>query len=368
MQKVFISYSRSDEPIAKRVFEELKASGHVEPWFDKQSLLPGMAWRPAIRKAIREANYFLALISTRSASGRGFRNSELNDALEILKEFPPDQIYLIPVRLDECEMPRDELDELTWLDLFPEWVPGMTRLFSVVAPEALAKPDASGDSGDSMTSGGPSDHSSEEASDHSSDGYHYRVGLADLDLGLTNLRSVAESLNEVQSFFHFMCPELPSVREAVVNIEGFKNLAVYRIPSSFVAEHPYLSVDLVACLTRYPLAFEDGNRILYNYFAGPSAEDGRFLFVSTDQLYQFCKQAGCKFEEGLVHTLVGQLVGYFTKLRYHAETRGCVMDFCQLRSDQVFGLRNGDFCPSCREALPEGDLKASLDALLHWTY
>jgi len=352
MNKVFISYSRSDEAFASRVCEELRASKHVEPWFDKQSLLPGMEWRPAIRKAIREANYFLALISSRSASGRGFRNSELNQALEILKEFPPDQVFLIPVRLDECDMPRDELLELTWLDLFPEWEQGMVKLLSVLAPEALSTTKSSVET--KVKKGAST--------------YHYRVGLADLDLGLTNIKSIAQSLNEIQSFFHFMCPELPSVRQAVVEIGGLKNLAIFKIPSSFIAEHPYLTVDLVACFTRYPLAFEEGDKILYNYFAGPSDEDERFLFISTDQLYGFCKQAGRTFEEGLVHTLVGQLTCYFTKLGYHSDIRGCVMDFCEIRADQIVGLRSRKFCNACNHGLPDGNLKTALEALLSWDY
>jgi len=352
MQKVFISYARSDEHLAIRLFDELLASKYIDPWFDKRSLLPGMEWRPAIRKAIREASYFLALISSRSVVGRGFRNSELNQALEILKEFPPDQIFLIPIRLDECGMPRDELLELTWLDLFPEWEQGMGKLLKVIAPPSVSKTNTLVDSQIIKRSAS----------------YHYRVGLVDLDLGLTNLKSVAQSLNEIQSFFHFMCPELPSVKRAVVEIGGFKNLAIFKIPASFIAEHPYLTVDLVACLTRYPLAFKDDNEILYNYFAGPSDDDERFLFISTDQLYGFCKRANRAFEEGLVHTLVGQLICYFTKLGYHSEIRGCVMDFCEKRADQIIGLKSRKFCDVCNNSLPGGNLKAALEALLSWIY
>ncbi len=311
-----------------------------------------MQWRPAIRKAIREANYFLALISNQSISGRGFRNSELDQALEILKEFPPNQTFLIPIRLDECDMPRDELEDLTWLDLFPEWEPGVERLMSVLAPETQTT----------------SNSQLESKTSNIVPRYHYRVGIVDLDLGLTNLESIAQTLNTIQSFFHFMCPELPSVREAVVEIGGMRNLAIYKIPLSFIAEHPYLSVDLVACLTKYPLAFKEDNKILYNYFAGPSDEDERFLFVSTDQLYGFCRQAERTFEEGLIHTLVGQLACFFTKLGYHSEIRGCVMDFCERRADQIIGLETREFCEKCNQKLPEGDLKTALEALLSFRY
>jgi hypothetical protein len=350
MQRVFISYARRDFDFARRLFNELRVIDNVEPWLDKECLLPGASWKPAIRKAIRESNYFLALISSHSVSGKGFRNTELAQALEILKEFPPDQIFLIPARLDECEMPRDELTDLNWIDLFPDWEPGMERLLLVFAPDAQAR---AGESEDSIR-------------DKRRPGYHYRVGLVDLDLGLTNLESLAKSLNETQNFFLFTCPEMPSVKEAVGEINGLTNLKVFEIPSSFFAEHPNLTVDLVTCLTKYPLAFKQKGRIIYNYFAGESDDDERFLFVSTDQLYGFCKQAGRTFEEGLVHSIVGQLMNYFTKTGYHIETRGCVMDHCKLRSDQVHGLKSRSFCDECNHSLPEGDLRTAIEALLLW--
>jgi hypothetical protein len=109
MPKVFISYARSDKERAQRVYNDLLAMDRVAPWLDVYSLSPGMRWRPAIRKAIRESDYFIALLSSTSTTGRGYRNSELDQALEILKEFPEDHIFLIPVRLDNCEMPREDL-------------------------------------------------------------------------------------------------------------------------------------------------------------------------------------------------------------------------------------------------------------------
>jgi len=350
MQKVFISYARRDIESARRLFNELRIIENIEPWFDKESLLPGAKWRPAIRKAIREADYFLALISRHSVSGRGFRNTELAQALEILKEFPPDQIFLIPIRLEECDMPHDELLELNWIDLFPDWDQGMDKLLLVLAPHARADVSAAEDSKIEKKSR-----------------YHYRVGLVDLDLGLANLKTIAESLNEAQSFFLFTHPQMPSVANAVGIIEGLTNLKVFEIPSSFFAERPNLTLDLVVCLTRYPLAFEEHDRIIYNYFAGDSDEDERFLFVSTDQLFGFCKQAGRTFEEGLVHTIVGQLMNYFTKIGYHPETRGCVMDHCKIRAHQIEGLKSRTFCDECNHSLPEGDLRTAIEALLSWT-
>lgn len=183
---------------------------------DTASLLPGVKWRPAIRKAIREANYFLALISNNSSQGRGVRNSELNQALEILSEFPPEEIFVIPARLDECQMPRDELLELTWVDLFPQWEAGIEKILRVIAPGALTAPQS---------------HMSQEPQNPTTR-YHYRVGLVDLDIGLTNQLSIAQGLNRIQSFFHFMCPRMPALKNAIETIGGLTNS-----PSQNASQH-----------------------------------------------------------------------------------------------------------------------------------
>jgi TIR domain-containing protein len=351
MTSVFLSYAHgADSDAAERLFIVLSAIQGIEPWMDKHSLPPGMQWRPAIRKAIREAEYFVALISRRSSVGRGVRHSELDQALEILAEWPPDHIYLIPARLDDCQMPRDDLSELTWIDLFPDWDSGVKKLCATLTSNLQ--------------------HASkkqESAAEHSSDfHYHYRIGLVDLDIGLSNLKGLAQSLNARQGFFHFTCPELPSVDAAVKTIMGLKNLAVFAIPSSFFAEHPYLAVDLVACFTRYPLAFVEEGLTLSNHFSGPSDVDERFRFMSSDRLYEFTKTAGCSFEQGLVRILLGQLVGFFTNIGYHHETRGCPMDKCMLRVDQVRSLEAAQFCPECEEQLKPGDFRSACHALLSW--
>ena len=69
---------------------------------------------------------------------------------------------------------------------------------------------------------------------------------------------------------------MPAIRNAVEPIEEVPHLAVYRIPSSFIAEHRYLAVDLVTCFTKYPLAFVENGELLWNYFAGQSDQDERF--------------------------------------------------------------------------------------------
>src|SRR5262245_12682022 len=98
MRQVFLSYARIDGRRARRLHLDLSASTGIRVWFDRVDLLPGMKWRPAIRKAIRESERFVALFSNRSVRSDGYRDTELAQALSILKEFPEDRIFLIPAR------------------------------------------------------------------------------------------------------------------------------------------------------------------------------------------------------------------------------------------------------------------------------
>lgn len=128
MSLLFISYAREDEKAALRLYSELKQAGH-EPWLDVESILPGQNWKAAIRRAIRASTHFLALLSTNSVNKRGYVQSELRQALDILyDEIPESHIFLIPIRLDNCLPAHEKLHELNWVDLFPSWELGLEKI------------------------------------------------------------------------------------------------------------------------------------------------------------------------------------------------------------------------------------------------
>ncbi len=129
--EVFISYAREDKGHADKVFQRLRIVG-AEPWLDTYSILPGQNWRHAIRKAIEDSRVFLALMSSASIDKQGYVQRELRQALDILGEFPPESIYLIPVRLDECRPKHERLADLQWVDLFPEFEAGFSRILGAL--------------------------------------------------------------------------------------------------------------------------------------------------------------------------------------------------------------------------------------------
>lgn len=126
-KSVFISYAHEDAEFAKVLYDNLRDAG-VNIWFDKEDLRPGEEWKPAIRKAIRKSRYFLAILSCNSVKKRGFVHAEMADALDILKEFSESEIYIIPVRIDNCELPYEHLYEIQWTNLFPCWKRGLSEI------------------------------------------------------------------------------------------------------------------------------------------------------------------------------------------------------------------------------------------------
>lgn len=127
----FLSYAREDIEQAERLFNDLREVG-VNVWFDKHSLLPGQKWKAAIREAMKNSRFFLALLSTSSINKRGYVQKELKEALEIYDEYPESAIFLIPIRLDEC-IPLDErVKNLHWVDMYQGWERGLARIVRTI--------------------------------------------------------------------------------------------------------------------------------------------------------------------------------------------------------------------------------------------
>lgn len=353
MKKVFLSYARKDLSAARKLYDILCHETDTKIWFDKVDLLPGISWKPAIRKSIRESDYFLAVLSKKSVSNRGIRHSELRQALDILDEYPEDKVFLIPIRLDDCEMPFEKLESITYADLFPNWNNGIDMIKRSLG---LAD-DKKKISTQTVTS----------TKQSSVLQYEYRVGLADLDNNISNLQLVANELNTIQDYFSFTISDLSLPHGAVGNIEGARNLKLYRLSRPFYSDAELLNVDQVICFTKHLLAFEEDDNIYFNYLCGPSEFDERFIFVSAAGMNKYARQAKIKYEMALVHQIVSQLAVYFFNIGYHDELRACPMDFTESHETIVPALKKGEFCKSCTKILKKN--KRIYDAfvsLLNW--
>jgi TIR domain-containing protein len=131
---VFISYAREDSDAAKRLQKDLKNAG-LNPWLDRECLIAGKNWKISIRKAIKESRYFIPLFSSVSVIKRGYVQKEFKYAIEVLDEFPELEIFVIPCRLDDCEIPYEKLEDIEYVDLFPMWEDGIRRIIQSVTSE-----------------------------------------------------------------------------------------------------------------------------------------------------------------------------------------------------------------------------------------
>ena len=126
--RIFLSYAHEDQAKVADVYDRLVDAGY-RPWLDKRDILPGEQWDLAINKAIRDSDFFLVCLSARSVGRRGFLQREIKTALERWQEMLDEDIYLIPVRLEEHDVP-EALAKLQWVDLFePE---GWSRLLRAI--------------------------------------------------------------------------------------------------------------------------------------------------------------------------------------------------------------------------------------------
>jgi hypothetical protein len=134
LPQVFIAYVKEDEALAARLYRELDAAG-FSPWMDVRKLLAGQNWPRAIETAIDTSDFFVACFSGKSVRKKGGFQAEIRYALDCARQVPLDEIFIVPVRLDPCAVPRTIRHELQYIDLFPDWDAGMDRLISMMRRE-----------------------------------------------------------------------------------------------------------------------------------------------------------------------------------------------------------------------------------------
>ncbi len=137
--RIFLSYAREDLETAKRLYSDLTARG-LDVWWDVESLQVGQNWALAIRQAIRDSRFFIALMSSRSVGKAGYIQKETRLGLEALEELPPDRVFVLPVRVDDCEPSHPRLNDLHRLDLFPSYRQSLERLVGVLSEAEPERP------------------------------------------------------------------------------------------------------------------------------------------------------------------------------------------------------------------------------------
>lgn len=116
--KVFLCHASQDKPIVRELCQRLNAEGWIDPWLVEEKLLPGQDWDMEIEKAVEAADAVIVCLSSRSINKEGYIQKELRFVLDIALEKPEGAIFVIPLRLDECDIPR-RLRSWQYADYFP---------------------------------------------------------------------------------------------------------------------------------------------------------------------------------------------------------------------------------------------------------
>lgn len=129
---VFLCHAKEDDKKVGELYFRLRGLG-LDPWYDREKLVVGDRWEDEVIGAIEKTDYFAICLSSKSVSKTGFIQREIKLAVKEYQRRPQEFAYLLPVRLEACEVPRLKLDDVTtlsdlqWIDLFIEEERGLER-------------------------------------------------------------------------------------------------------------------------------------------------------------------------------------------------------------------------------------------------
>ena len=136
--RVFIAYVEENVEQSRRLYRAFEEAG-LQPWLDKEKLFPGQNWPRSIQRAIEVADFFVPCFSKRAATKRGAFQCELRYALDCATRLPLEDMFILPARLDDCEVPRAVASRIQYVDLFPDWDRGVRRLIRTMVRESARR-------------------------------------------------------------------------------------------------------------------------------------------------------------------------------------------------------------------------------------
>lgn len=114
--RVFLCHASQDKPAVWKIYRYLKQHG-VQPWLDQADLLPGQNWEVEIPKALFNSDVILVCLSKNSVNKEGYVQKEIVFALDKAMEKPEGTIFIIPLKLEECDVPK-RLSSYQWVDYY----------------------------------------------------------------------------------------------------------------------------------------------------------------------------------------------------------------------------------------------------------
>jgi len=113
----FLCYAKENSTGVREFRERLKAEAWIDPWFDEEDILPGQMWEERVTEAVHNSHAVIIFLSSIAVRTEGFFHKELKLALDAATEKPDGTIFIIPIRLDDCDVP-ERLMPYQYVDYF----------------------------------------------------------------------------------------------------------------------------------------------------------------------------------------------------------------------------------------------------------
>ena len=104
--RVFLCYAPKDKFIIRDFHRLLTAESWIDLWLDEEKVDPGMNREVEIRRAVETADVAIVCLSHNFVDREGQAQRELKLALDVALEKPEGAVFIIPLRLDQCQVPR----------------------------------------------------------------------------------------------------------------------------------------------------------------------------------------------------------------------------------------------------------------------
>lgn len=132
---IFVSYASLDRERVKEIVNWLD-DARFRSWVDYRQLLPGQKWDYEIKRALDRATIIVLIISNNSIDKRGYVQREIRLALEKNEERLIDDIFIIPILLDDDATVPSQLSDFQFLRYH---APDSERLLTTAIRQQLTK-------------------------------------------------------------------------------------------------------------------------------------------------------------------------------------------------------------------------------------
>ena len=144
----FLSYVKQNEPIV-RFLDQILTDYGINVVTNYKNIDGGSNWKRRLKELIEDSGYFVACFSKEfNEREETVLYQELDHAIECAKNLPPNRKWIIPIRINECEIPniairsQENLTDLQRIDLFPNpmWHVGVESIVRAIDERLITNP------------------------------------------------------------------------------------------------------------------------------------------------------------------------------------------------------------------------------------